>query len=151
MRGEQSVPQSLAPRIRASPPLARGTEYQYAERSCIYGITPACAGNSRCLTAWQYLYKDHPRLRGEQKNSNQVNVITLGSPPLARGTDEARAGVWPRFGITPACAGNSISSTTLGAFNRDHPRLRGEQLLLSVAFPRFRGSPPLARGTVVPL
>ena len=49
-------------------------------------------------------------------------------------------------GITPACAGNTLSATCFTTNLRDHPRLRGEyynspfKILIAV------GSPPLARG-----
>ena len=52
--------------------------------------------------------------------------------------------------ITPACAGNSVLQSVFFKVHRDHPRLRGEQ---NCCFPHicpFTGSPPLARGTVLP-
>ena len=149
MRGEQSVPQSLAPRIRASPPLARGTEYQYAERSCIYGITPACAGNSKRIVCTHTGYRDHPRLRGEQGFKVIHNFGLVGSPPLARGTVCAERKIQCRTRITPACAGNSSVQKWVAGYARDHPRLRGEQRYITIHIFARLGSPPLARGTVL--
>ena len=53
-------------------------------------------------------------------------------------------------GITPACAGNSLSPSKKGWFFEDHPRLRGEQRMVLPLNARDMGSPPLARGTGIP-
>ena len=49
--------------------------------------------------------------------------------------------------ITPACAGNSLTSKIWRSTRWDHPRLRGEQRCLGNAVVPQQGSPPLARGT----
>ena len=72
----------------------------------------------------------------------------MGSPPLARGTATI-----PRYtsvcaGITPACAGNSLSPCGGWQKKGDHPRLRGEQGRAAGGRHLIQGSPPLARGTV---
>ena len=51
----------------------------------------------------------------------------MGSPPLARGTEEAAEGSGILEGITPACAGNSDIYRFAPGETEDHPRLRGEQ------------------------
>ena len=73
--------------------------------------------------------------------------MPLGSPPLARGTDDKARATSPKGGITPACAGNSSIMTTMSWTQRDHPRLRGEQRPPYALAPKQAGSPPLARGT----
>ena len=50
------------------------------------------------------------------------------------------------MGITPACAGKSGGGQQKAFDLRDHPRLRGEKLLLLLQIRFFLGSPPLARG-----
>ena len=70
-----------------------------------------------------------------------------GSPPLARGTVFVCNVFIPWQGITPACAGNSLISFDDAVNDEDHPRLRGEQLLMVLILLRMEGSPPLARGT----
>ena len=74
--------------------------------------------------------------------------MRAGSPPLARGTGQKIAIAAAGHGITPACAGNSTVSWRDFFFNRDHPRLRGEQVKDWWLAVRVMGSPPLARGTV---
>ena len=92
--------------------------------------------------------EDHPRLRGEQPVHKQPPYCRAGSPPLARGT--ARSMRVPRlpWGITPACAGNSVIQGKAYQYPGDHPRLRGEQGEGQKESPPREGSPPLARGTV---
>ena len=72
----------------------------------------------------------------------------MGSPPLARGTVilVSNKSLWK--GITPACAGNSLTERPTYSELKDHPRLRGEQYLVRWVLQVVLGSPPLARGTV---
>ena len=89
---------------------------------------------------------DHPRLRGEYSWSYGLSKWNSGSPPLARGV--RNGGITWRYGtgITPACAGSTFTNAFTKTFNRDHPRLRGEYLLIRFTVERLTGSPPLARG-----
>ena len=73
--------------------------------------------------------------------------ITLGSPPLARGTGNAGTMHGGTSRITPACAGNSATVAVARAMHGDHPRLRGEQIPGYPFLHAATGSPPLARGT----
>ena len=49
-------------------------------------------------------------------------------------------------GITPACAGKSLSFFLPACAEEDHPRLRGEKLCADADGGEQLGSPPLARG-----
>ena len=131
-----------------SPPLARGTGGGTPNILHISGITPACAGNRCGQRICPQSARDHPRLRGEQTFSNIEQQSAEGSPPLARGTVAAAWPVPPCQRITPACAGNSAISNLRSYAGRDHPRLRGEQSVLTRGKTPRVGSPPLARGTV---
>ena len=46
LRGEQYISSRLTAARSGSPPLARGTDQQLQVSGRVYGITPACAGNS---------------------------------------------------------------------------------------------------------
>ena len=87
-------------------------------------------------------------MRGEQQSELFDEVITKGSPPLARGTVMAKEKFGMSLGITPACAGNSFSLKVAQSKEWDHPRLRGEQEDWTGREIKAMGSPPLARGTV---
>ena len=86
-------------------------------------------------------------MRGEQYVAPLWHVRPMGSPPLARGTERRPWRQHGRRRITPACAGNSIKFFPPIQRSRDHPRLRGEQVLEPLKFRVAGGSPPLARGT----
>ena len=133
--------------ITCPPPLARGTARLPLALLLIARITPACAGNRTATLTTRGTPRDHPRLRGEQSTLCTKQAVTLGSPPLARGT--APFSPFSPFapGITPACAGNRQCDNLLHTCGWDHPRLRGEQTTAANPKSIIRGSPPLARGT----
>ena len=72
--------------------------------------------------------RDHPRMRGEKKMTNALNNNTAG--------------------ITPACAGKSISFLGRCYKSQDHPRMRGEKSGKQPTSQTAQGSPPHARGKV---
>ncbi len=75
--------------------------------------------------------------------------VDQGSPPRARGTGRPTSSCRRRRGITPACAGNRPCGWGCRCWSRDHPRVRGEQLVVLVDVDPGSGSPPRARGTDV--
>ena len=110
------------------------------------GITPAHAGKS---TSWVYpnaIIKDHPRTRGEKPSARCLPLNTVGSPPHTRG----KALVLPHCpgvpGITPAHAGKRSRSLIHSPGREDHPRTRGEKILIFTKRGRKMGSPPHTRG-----
>ena len=109
-------------------------------------ITPACAGNTKFVPVTQIVLRDHPRLRGEYNDWNTDKATEQGSPPLARGIPLYLSDEDKEMGITPACAGNTTMEATLQLGIRDHPRLRGEYIVVTNKRNIFLGSPPLARG-----
>ena len=126
LRGEYTAISCRAACIRGSPPLARGIRLVDSCANVFFGITPACAGNTRMPLRKTLHWRDHPRLRGEYKNVPGLPTKTKGSPPLARGI---RSVQWSNY-----------------CFAWDHPRLRGEYKDLKLDKEQTRGSPPLARG-----
>ena len=130
-----------------SPPLTRGTQKR-SERMTLYlRITPAYAGNTKSISAASSVRRDHPRLRGEHREFPASVAVSLGSPPLTRGTLLLPAARMGDFGITPAYAGNTLFLSFFFSPLQDHPRLRGEHdTCADFACVRL-GSPPLTRGT----
>ena len=149
MRGEQRHARLISGRGAGSPPLARGTALHIVAKAAYAGITPACAGNRNVCRGNLTARRDHPRLRGEQPPHGDGADIQQGSPPLARGTAVKRPCVRVTCRITPACAGNSYPLLCVLKRHGDHPRLRGEQPHSKIPCKIQRGSPPLARGTVL--
>ena len=76
-----------------------------------------------------------------------MHDIDTGSPPPTRGTLYGEDEKYIYSGITPAYAGNTEKKTEIVITAEDHPRLRGEHLLLSDNPNLFWGSPPPTRGT----
>ena len=72
-----------------------------------------------------------------------------GSPPPARGKEDALKRMRESGGITPACAGKRLIQRHRRAYFSDHPRLRGEKRKSMVAFALYLGSPPPARGKAI--
>ena len=129
-----------------SPPLARGIHNGYGWLGRVFGITPACAGNTIAVIKRDSVHEDHPRLRGEYARPRYTVRRCRGSPPLARGIHLGHEHFHMTQRITPACAGNTYLPRRYKRTARDHPRLRGEY---AMDFGRIRsllGSPPLARG-----
>ena len=147
MRGEQAAWQMQPGDLVGSPPLARGTVIALMPCAIRTRITPACAGNRILRENRKRGGKDHPRLRGEQPVKSLFGAQGGGSPPLARGTVYPYGFSPTQHGITPACAGNSLSLWFFAHTTWDHPRLRGEQICGGATPSGTRGSPPLARGT----
>ena len=148
LRGEQVAARQISCIFQGSPPLARGTGAGSVYVRNLPGITPACAGNRHSAISSSKALKDHPRLRGEQLPQHGLCRHVNGSPPLARGTAVPSYFRQARAGITPACAGNSRPRSFPPHHCGDHPRLRGEQSVLTRGKTPRVGSPPLARGTV---
>ena len=85
MRGEDRSRHVRRGRGRGSPPHARGR--QTSRLRIAYGarITPACAGKTLNKRQFMALWKDHPRMRGEDCSRTHLSTTLNGSPPHARG------------------------------------------------------------------
>ena len=146
MRGEYIGFDRLSSEMPGSPPLARGILFAYANGRERNGITPACAGNTLVFCSTRWRHRDHPRLRGEYFLKIDPTGWQSGSPPLARGIPTSYGASSPSGGITPACAGNTMTRGYSHDISRDHPRLRGEYTTPTLTGTNISGSPPLARG-----
>ena len=108
LRGEYPYGADSPGAFVGSPPLARGVQKRTKARKSRTRITPACAGSTDVCHHFNYVFQDHPRLRGEYAYVSIQSVGKAGSPPLARGVHLHRQ-VWGLdSGITPACAGSTL-------------------------------------------
>ena len=85
-------------------------------------------------------------MRGEKSPALTVNSYVSGSPPHARGKAIPPHILIYQPGITPACAGKSMSIFFHSLAGRDHPRMRGEKRFWKDVAKQYQGSPPHARG-----
>ena len=102
-----------------SSPLARGTQSKGCEQLHGSWIIPAHARNT------------HP--------ASTDRCVGIGSPPLTRGIR------FPPADTAPA-AGNTRRTRSLRPAGRDHPRSRGEYVIVDEQSVPEEGSPPLTRG-----
>ena len=73
-------------------------------------------------------------------------LALLGSPPHMRGKVKRYIKELPPLGITPAYAGKSCFGTGCSEGRKDHPRICGEKLALTLSWATTSGSPPHMRG-----
>ena len=90
-----------------SPPLTRGPRVNGLGRRSFLRITPAYAGTTRLSTVYDFIHKDHPRLRGDHLNAIQGKDSIAGSPPLTRGPLYRIYREMRQAWITPAYAGTT--------------------------------------------
>ncbi len=132
-----------------SPPPTRGKGFFRVRRLQTLGITPAYAGKSDTPLCIICQSKDHPRLRGEKQLNLTDEELPIGSPPPTRGKDWNVSPISTLYRITPAYAGKSVTLVEIERYKGDHPRLRGEKLLLIEGYHTSLGSPPPTRGKVL--
>ena len=125
--GEQACPGARRLGREGSPPRVRGTAFHDIVAHRLFGITPACAGNSFCRISFSKIYGDHPRVCGEQGGAATKRDLRQGSPPRVRGTVPTGIFFCSRGRITPACAGNRPALFSFSRTRMDHPRVCGEQ------------------------
>ena len=114
-----------------------------------FWITPACAGKSVPALSSGLRRWDHPRVCGEKYSYVAGYVTKKGSPPRVRGKVLFCYQPCIRLGITPACAGKSLSFRITFQVHRDHPRVCGEKINCWIAKACRKGSPPRMRGKAV--
>ena len=147
MCGEQLAGTHLQADSQGSPPRVRGTASDCPMNEKRVRITPACAGNRIVTVLLSPLFKDHPRVCGEQSLLLSLVRVIPGSPPRVRGTVCGSSPSRINHGITPACAGNRSPTRWTGLPGRDHPRVCGEQRQCPMPCTPLKGSPPRVRGT----
>ena len=131
---------------RGSPPRVRGKDAFQRKQLHEVGITPACAGKSLCNLYISVVPKDHPRVCGEKTPMRSEGVRGVGSPPRVRGKACGNVCDRNRHGITPACAGKSLTIPKLTTRSWDHPRVCGEKSRVCPRSDPGTGSPPRVRG-----
>ena len=147
LRGEHRTTVHPVHLYPGSPPPTRGTPDYNSYVELNNRITPAYAGNTSVCSPNFISGADHPRLRGEHVESQDIVNGRIGSPPPTRGTLEGATFIDAILGITPAYAGNTALSKRYGQASKDHPRLRGEHFVSSSKRVSLSGSPPPTRGT----
>ena len=126
MRGEHGEVDVCMAGNMGSSPHARGTLGAAPVFPSVFGIIPACAGNTRVIRGYRLETGDHPRMRGEHRFTVFMMARWGGSSPHARGTHDFESDGRADRGIIPACAGNTVMPMARRVADSDHPRMRGE-------------------------
>ena len=87
-------------------------------------------------------------MRGEHLSEPKTPGSVVGSSPHARGAPADRERAIDVPGIIPACAGSTGHARYQLGCLRDHPRMRGEHLVLTQTAGAGKGSSPHARGAL---
>ena len=146
--GEQTVFNDCGKSKPGSSPRVRGTDRRAVQSCGDPRFIPACAGN-RCRNLQPRRRNAvHPRVCGEQGRFPTSPPKADGSSPRVRGTDLIDQVNPTSRRFIPACAGNSRSFMTMTGANSVHPRVCGEQFVLSPFLRSCLGSSPRVRGTV---
>ena len=94
------------------------------------------------------VFRDHPRVCGEQFCINWVRRCIKGSSPRVRGAVFLLEIDADETGIIPACAGSRESVRMVFNVAGDHPRVCGEQVFTATTEHTVEGSSPRVRGAV---
>ena len=146
VRGEDTVPWVLNNLGVGTPSRARGRREFHWVGTTEIGNTPACAGKTMSPMQSGVDNREHPRVRGEDRCSIDLNAVPAGTPPRARGRRTRHAPHEPPPGNTPACAGKTIPMAPPEQCDREHPRVRGEDVRFILHAVTSLGTPPRARG-----
>ena len=149
VRGERSACRRSSGSRSGPPPRTRGTRRLGSLETADHGTTPAYAGNAFFCWTSTVRSRDHPRVRGERAPGADPTTAARGPPPRTRGTRPRRRRRRRLDGTTPAYAGNATGPDARHASSRDHPRVRGERVLLLIFVATRLGPPPRTRGTLV--
>ena len=125
----------------------RGTEFSPGRPLQKYRFIPAYAGNSTSIFRSGGAQLVHPRVCGEQPKHPACNSMIGGSSPRMRGTECDVFLFYNRRRFIPAYAGNRPGLCLFQYFFAVHPRVCGEQSIITIFPETGDGSSPRMRGT----
>ena len=96
-------------KLLGSPPHVRERRSIGFRSAYIARITPACAGKTALGIGLCRLARDHPRMCGKDPSSEYSTSAATGSPPHVRERRAQCRLIACRQGITPACAGKTVT------------------------------------------
>ena len=109
-------------------------------------LIPAHAGKTTREVTEPARRRAHPRSRGENVLQCRRTSRLQGSSPLTRGKRREVRRCVPASRLIPAHAGKTFQAELEMIRDRAHPRSRGENRSMAVAFSASSGSSPLTRG-----
>ena len=126
VRGEYSIPSTIARANMELPPRARRIRQSWSWRGRQSGTTSACAENTKtCSVGWGCL-RNYLRVRGEYGFCNPKEGVALELPPRARRILRHVGGEHHPTGTTSACAENTPQNVSECDIAGNYLRVRGE-------------------------
>ena len=129
-----------------SSPRVRGKRQSEAGITCGPRLIPACAGKTATRRRFRRAVRAHPRVCGENPLTLDPNVFDDGSSPRVRGKPYGCRPTYPSPGLIPACAGKTCRPRAEWLTAWAHPRVCGENSLLTLFAAGTMGSSPRVRG-----
>ena len=149
IRGEHPSGARCAARAPGSSPHTRGAQLPGVAGNEVRRIIPAYAGSTISLPAGIGAVGDHPRIRGEHPHCLLLREGGEGSSPHTRGARLGVPGGRVDVGIIPAYAGSTCWCRGCRRRDGDHPRIRGEHLIVLLPLWLMLGSSPHTRGAQI--
>ena len=146
IRGEHISDGSTANMRGGSSPHTRGARVQFYGTQRGDGIIPAYAGSTHLSIPRRALMTDHPRIRGEHLMKYGLVIEAAGSSPHTRGAPLRPVPESLCRRIIPAYAGSTVRIQIGGFDFEDHPRIRGEHVMVTGCSLGAAGSSPHTRG-----
>ena len=112
--GENRLYQALFAAVVGSPPRMRGKPFPPNSGRQEHRITPAGAGKTMAFLIAKVNVQDHPRRCGENAVKTANTGTHVGSPPQVRGKRCGRVQEFQSARITPAGAGKTSGSSSVG-------------------------------------
>ena len=110
------------------------------------GTSPRARGKP-APAAWPRLAaRNIPACAGKTSEHLSENYMLDGTSPRARGKHIAGFSFHDRFRNIPACAGKTVCAISSSRQKWEHPRVRGENSSVVVAWAEVSGTSPRARG-----
>ena len=147
--GENSSSARKASVIVGSSPRVRGKLGDTVAVFVDPGLIPARAGKTFQRPTRQKQCRAHPRVCGENRRVDERRVGGFGSSPRVRGKPGRCFASCSHERLIPACAGKTVVYLSYATMARAHPRVCGENIVLSCLLRLHHGSSPRVRGKPV--
>ena len=128
------------------PPRARGKLETFARPEDLVASTPACAGQTTATSRSRWSSSLYPRVRGANCHTDAMTSCHIPLPPRARGKPRLKTSPPICPPSTPACAGQTTSSTKRDRTGALYPRVRGANCAWVSFLSAVAPLPPRARG-----
>ena len=149
IRGEHAAVLLASSVCAGSSPHTRGARARRRRSRLLLRIIPAYAGSTGPGVFDPPRGRDHPRIRGEHIGQWFGPRAYGGSSPHTRGALPRHLRSRLASGIIPAYAGSTCRSLGRSSRWSDHPRIRGEHMLLPIVTKITGGSSPHTRGALL--